>query len=75
MSVLPTIEHLSHELAAGRTTAVALAEAALARARDPAGEGEQLVAPLGEAAVLAHDDRGVLGSPVPGGSGGTRGCG
>ena len=53
MSVLPTIEHLSHELAAGRTTAVALAEAALARARDAAGEGARVFTALGAARALA----------------------
>ena len=53
MSVLPTIEHLSHELAAGRATAVALAEAALARARDAAGEGARVFTALGAARALA----------------------
>ncbi|RRD56109.1 amidase [Comamonadaceae bacterium OH2545_COT-014] len=35
----PTLASLAHDLAAGRTTALQLTEAALARAEDPAGEG------------------------------------
>ena len=38
MTALPTIEHL----AAGRTSATALTEAALARAQDPVGEGARV---------------------------------
>jgi len=73
MSVLPTIEHLSHELAAGRATAVALAEAALARARDAAGEGARVFTALGAeralAAARASDllrAAGVVRSPLEG---------
>jgi len=73
MSVPPTIEQLSHELAAGRTTAVALAEAALARARDPAGEGARVFTALGTeralAAARASDllrAAGVVRSPLEG---------
>ena len=73
MSIPPTIEHLSHELAAGRTTAVALAEAALARARDPAGEGARVFTALGTeralAAARASDllrAAGVVRSPLEG---------
>ena len=73
MSVLPTIEQLSHELAVGRTTAVALAEAALARARDPAGEGARVFTALGTeralAAARASDllrAAGVVRSPLEG---------
>jgi aspartyl-tRNA(Asn)/glutamyl-tRNA(Gln) amidotransferase subunit A len=40
--MLPTIEALAAELAAGRTTSVGLTEAALARAEDPAGEGARV---------------------------------
>lgn len=40
--MLPTLESLAAELAAGRTTSVALTQAALARATDPAGEGARV---------------------------------
>jgi len=42
MSYLPTLEHLGAALATGRASAVQLAEAALARARDAAGEGARV---------------------------------
>ena len=40
--MLPTIESLATELAAGRTSSVELTRAALARAADPAGEGARV---------------------------------
>jgi len=40
--MLPTIESLAAELAAGRTTSVELTRAALARAADPSGEGQRV---------------------------------
>lgn len=40
--MLPTIESLAAELAAGRTSSVELTSAALARAADPAGEGARV---------------------------------
>jgi Asp-tRNA(Asn)/Glu-tRNA(Gln) amidotransferase A subunit family amidase len=40
--MLPTIESLAAELAAGRTSSVELTRAALARAADPAGEGARV---------------------------------
>ncbi|MBK8667363.1 MAG: amidase [Burkholderiales bacterium] len=69
----PTIESLAAELAAGRTTAVALTEAALARAQDPAGEGArvftQIDADRARAAAQASDllrASGVVRSPLEG---------
>ncbi|MFT3778702.1 MAG: amidase [Ottowia sp.] len=53
MSNLPTLDHLGAALAAGRATAVQLAEAALARAREPAGEGARVFTRLDEARALA----------------------
>ena len=40
--MLPTIESLAAELAAGRTSSVELTRAALARAADAAGEGARV---------------------------------
>lgn len=40
--MLPTIEQLAADLAAGRTTSAELTEAAVARATDPAGEGARV---------------------------------
>ena len=69
----PTIESLAAELAAGRTTAVALTEAALARAQDPAGEGArvftQIDADRARAAAQTSDllrASGVVRSPLEG---------
>ena len=55
MTALPTIEHLAAELAAGRASAAALTEAALARAQDLAGEGARVFTVLdaGRARALA----------------------
>ncbi|HMN21764.1 MAG TPA: amidase [Ottowia sp.] len=73
LPVPPTLDALAAELAAGRTTAVALAEAALARARDPAGEGARVFTTLGAeralAAARASDllrSAGVVRSPLEG---------
>jgi aspartyl-tRNA(Asn)/glutamyl-tRNA(Gln) amidotransferase subunit A len=52
VSALPTIAGLAADLAAGRTTAEALAEAALAHIEDPAGEGAR--------AFITHDRGSVL---------------
>jgi aspartyl-tRNA(Asn)/glutamyl-tRNA(Gln) amidotransferase subunit A len=52
--MLETLASASAALASGRTSAEALAEAAVARARDPAGEGARVfVAHAGERAVAA----------------------
>lgn len=51
--MLPTIEALANELAAGRTTSVELTQAALARACDPAGEGARVFTLLDSARALA----------------------
>lgn len=73
MSALPTLEQLADDLAAGRTSAVALAEAALARAHDPAGEGARVFTALSPeralAAARASDllrAAGVVRSPLEG---------
>ena len=52
MSSLPTLASLSADLAAGRTTAVALTEACLARIADPAGEGARAFTRVDGAAAL-----------------------
>lgn len=73
MPPLPTLEHLATELAAGRTSAVQLAEAALARARDPAGEGARVFTHVSAeralAAARASDllrAAGIVRSPLEG---------
>lgn len=73
MPHLPTLEQLASDLAAGHTSAVALAEAALARARDPAGEGARVFTALSAeralAAARASDllrAAGVVRSPLEG---------
>lgn len=73
MSPLPTIEQLSLDLAAGRASAVQLTEAALARARDPGGEGARVFTVLGAeralAAARASDllrAAGIVRSPLEG---------
>ena len=53
MTPLPTIEYLSLELAAGRTSAVQLAEVALARALDAAGEGARVFTHVSAERALA----------------------
>ncbi len=53
MSALPTIEQLAAQLDTGRSSALALTEAALARARDPAGEGSRVFTQLGAERALA----------------------
>ena len=72
-AALPTIEHLAADLAAGRTSAVALTEAALARARDPAGEGARTfthVSPERALATARASDllraAGIVRSPLEG---------
>ena len=49
----PTIQQLAADLAAGRTTAVALAEQALARIEDPKGEGKRTFIKVYKAPALA----------------------
>jgi aspartyl-tRNA(Asn)/glutamyl-tRNA(Gln) amidotransferase subunit A len=49
----PTIQQLAADLAAGRTTAVALAEQALARIEDPKGEGKRTFVKTYKAQALA----------------------
>lgn len=70
---LPTLEHLAAELAAGRTSSVALTEAALARAQDAAGEGARVFTRLHAdralAAARASDTlraAGMVRSPLEG---------
>ncbi|WP_343293622.1 amidase [Vandammella animalimorsus] len=50
---IPTLAALADELAAGRTTAQQLAEAALARAEDPAGEGARAFTRIDRERALA----------------------
>jgi aspartyl-tRNA(Asn)/glutamyl-tRNA(Gln) amidotransferase subunit A len=50
----PTILSIAADLAAGRTTSVALTEAALARAEDPAGEGARAFTRLDRERALAQ---------------------
>ncbi len=73
MTALPTIEHLAAELAAGRASAAALTEAALARAQDLAGEGARVFTVLdaGRARALAAASdalraAGIVRSPLEG---------
>ncbi len=72
-SAYPTIAALAGQLAVGKTTALALTEAALARAQDPAGEGARafthLDADRARAAARASDTlraAGVVRSPLEG---------
>jgi len=53
MTNLPTLEQLAADLAAGRTSAQALTEAALARAQDAAGEGPRVFTRLSAERALA----------------------
>ncbi len=69
----PTIERLAADLSAGRTSALALTEAALERALDPAGEGARVFtlvdAVRARAAARASDllrAAGVVRSPLEG---------
>ena len=69
----PTIQQLAADLAAGRTTAVALAEQALARIEDPRGEGKRTFVKVYKAQALAAaeaSDRqrkaGLVPSPIAG---------
>ncbi|MDF1485031.1 amidase [Ramlibacter sp. H39-3-26] len=71
--MLPTIEHLAAELAAGRATSLALTEAALARAHDPAGEGARVFTRIDAARALASArasdllrGAGIVRSPLEG---------
>ncbi|MDO4723795.1 MAG: amidase [Comamonadaceae bacterium] len=50
---IPTLAALADELATGRTTALQLAEAALARAEDPGGEGARVFTRIDRARALA----------------------
>ncbi len=70
---MPTIQSLASDLAAGRTTSVALTEQALARIADPAGEGERTFTHVDREAALkaaqASDllrAAGVVPSPLAG---------
>ena len=69
----PTVEQLANALASGRTTALQLAEAALARAEDPAGEGARVFIRLDRERALAQaraSDQlraaGIVRSPLEG---------
>ena len=53
MNKLPTLAQISGDLARGRTTAAQLAKSALARARDPAGEGARVFTALSVDRALA----------------------
>ncbi|MFD1710355.1 amidase [Ottowia sp. GY511] len=70
---LPTLQSLSADLSAGRTTAQQLTAAALARAQDPAGEGARVFTRLdaerARAAAQASDTlraAGIVRSPLEG---------
>lgn len=70
---MKTIDQYAADLAAGKTTALALAQEALARARDPAGEGARVFTRLNEpralAAARASDTlraAGIVRSPLEG---------
>jgi aspartyl-tRNA(Asn)/glutamyl-tRNA(Gln) amidotransferase subunit A len=69
----PTIQQLAADLAAGRTTAVALAEQALARIDDPKGEGKRAFVKVYKAQALAAAEAsdlqrkaGLVPSPLAG---------
>ena len=69
----PTIQQLAADLAAGRTTAVALAEQALARIEDPKGEGKRTFIKVYKAQALAAAEAsdlqrkaGLVPSPLAG---------
>ena len=69
----PTIQQLAADLAAGRTTAVALAEQALARIDDPKGEGKRTFVKVYKAQALAAAEAsdlqrkaGLVPSPLAG---------
>ncbi|HEV7372420.1 amidase [Arenibaculum sp.] len=69
----PTIPSVAADLAAGRTTSVALTEAALARAEDPAGEGARAFTKIARERALAQARasdllraHGMLPSPLAG---------
>jgi aspartyl-tRNA(Asn)/glutamyl-tRNA(Gln) amidotransferase subunit A len=71
--MLPTIESLAAELSAGRTSSVELTRVALARAVDPAGEGQRVFThldPKGALALARASDilreAGVVRSPIDG---------
>ena len=51
---LPTLADIAADLTAGRTTAVELAEQALARAQDPTGEGARVFVRLDPEAAIAQ---------------------
>lgn len=70
---LNTVDQVAADLAAGKTSALALAQEALARARDPAGEGARVFTLLDEpralAAARASDllrAAGIVRSPLEG---------
>ncbi|HEU5093913.1 MAG TPA: amidase [Reyranella sp.] len=69
----PTIQQLAADLAAGRTTAVALVEQALARIDDPKGEGKRAFVKVYKAQALAAAEAsdlqrkaGLVPSPLAG---------
>ena len=71
MPMAPTIASLAADLAAGRTTSVALTEAALNRIADPSGEGARTFTHVDRDAALAQaeaSDRlrahGIVPSPL-----------
>jgi len=70
---VPTIASLAADLAAGRTTSIALIEAALDRIADPSGEGIRVFTHVDRGAALAQaeaSDRlrahGIVPSPLAG---------
>jgi len=72
-TVMKTISELSRALADGSTTSVALAEEALARAADPAGEGKRIFIKLDPQKVIAQArasdmlrKAGIVPSPLAG---------
>ncbi len=56
MTTAPTLETLANDLAAGRTTSRALAEACLARIEDPAGEGSRAFVSVDRDKAIAAAD-------------------
>lgn len=73
MTANPTIQQLAADLAAGRTTARALAEDALSRIEDPKGEGKRAFVKVWKTQALAAADAsdfmrkaGLVASPLAG---------
>ena len=73
MAMMKPIRELAQDLATGRTTSRALTEAAIERARDPAGEGARVFIKLNDRSALAEADAsdrlraaGYVPSPIAG---------